>query len=476
MPDLAADIYAFASTMVASHQSDPKACADAARQVITRMDSAIIHERHGSSWKAGGQAIYFPSNAGLLYGTYSTTLEFTQDNRWVAFLNSYYNDMDGTWVDTARSATFQIPGDTANIDLKDLCLKIVQYAPTGLQVTPFDDAAFSGSTGGPYSPAQVTYTLTNYETGTLAWNASSSQPWIGLTPTSGSLASGASAQVNVWIGASASTLGGGGHTGTVSISAAGVSTVERDVSLTLVGQPDHAFLWFPLDTDPGWTRTGSWQFGAPTGSADPSAGASGSNVFGNNLAGNYGDDISEDTLMTGALDCSGQTDVHLSFWRWLGVEGYYDTALVQVSTDASNWTTVWTNPGDDMEEAAWTPCEYDISAVADNQPTVYVRWVLMSDGSFNLAGWNIDDIALTSAPSDPACLADNQVLAITADTSYYAMAWSYAQATMLDSLMESTNDALTYAIPGSGWVGAYLYDMVAGQYTTGLYISYDRPD
>jgi len=38
---------------------------------------------------------------------------------------------------------------------------------------------------------------------------------------------------------------------------------------------------------------------------------------------------------------------------------------------------------------------FDLSGVADNQPTVYLRWAMgSSDSSVTYPGWNIDDIEL----------------------------------------------------------------------------------
>ena len=37
--------------------------------------------------------------------------------------------------------------------------------------------------------------------------------------------------------------------------------------------------------------------------------------------------------------------------------------------------------------------ELDISAIADDQPTVYLRWTMgPTDGGWQYCGWNIDDI------------------------------------------------------------------------------------
>ena len=41
---------------------------------------------------------------------------------------------------------------------------------------------------------------------------------------------------------------------------------------------------------------------------------------------------------------------------------------------------------------------YDIAAMADNQPTVYVRWGMgTTDSSVAFCGWNIDDVTFTGA-------------------------------------------------------------------------------
>ncbi len=164
-----------------------------------------------------------------------------------------------------------------------------------------------------------------------------------------------------------------------------------------------------LDADPGWTRQGWWGFGQPlglggsTGSPDPTAGHTGTNVFGYNLSGDYPDNLaSEQYLTTGAINCTGRTGVRLSFWRWLGVEeAAWDHASVDVSNNGSTWTRVWANSSS-IDDGAWVPQTIDISAVADNQSTVYLRWAMgTSDTAVNYCGWNIDDIRLSTVVCSP---------------------------------------------------------------------------
>ncbi|MEM1424169.1 MAG: proprotein convertase P-domain-containing protein, partial [Planctomycetota bacterium] len=156
---------------------------------------------------------------------------------------------------------------------------------------------------------------------------------------------------------------------------------------------------FPLDTDPGWSTEGGWQFGGPLGlGGDPGSAFTGANVYGNNLSGTYSDDIEPaEYLTTTAIDFTGITNARLRFQRWLGVEtSTFDQATVEVSNDGTNWTQLFLNEGgfgNQTIDEAWSLQDFDISAIADNQPAVFVRWGLETDGSVNFAGWNIDDVA-----------------------------------------------------------------------------------
>ncbi len=163
---------------------------------------------------------------------------------------------------------------------------------------------------------------------------------------------------------------------------------------------------FPMDADPGWTTAGQWAFGTPTGggssNGDPTGGHTGVNVYGYNLNGDYTDNLAATYLTTPALDCAGLTDVTLSFWRWLGVESNsnFDEATVEVSNNGTAWTVMWraTDLGVDVSDAAWQLQQFDISGVADNQATVYVRWGMgPTDAGVTFPGWNIDDVQIIAS-------------------------------------------------------------------------------
>ena len=176
---------------------------------------------------------------------------------------------------------------------------------------------------------------------------------------------------------------------------------------------------FPMDTSPGWTTSGLWAFGRPTGSGgshgspDPTGGHTGTNVYGYNLSGDYENSLgATQWLTTTALNLASASNVKLAFWRWLGVESpSYDHAYIEVSNNGSTWTRVWSNTTE-VADSQWTFVSYDISAVADRQSTVFIRWGLGStDSSWTFCGWNIDDVQIygtstgTSIPAPPSGLA-----------------------------------------------------------------------
>jgi V8-like Glu-specific endopeptidase len=169
----------------------------------------------------------------------------------------------------------------------------------------------------------------------------------------------------------------------------------------------------PLSTDPGWTTEAQWAWGQPTGGGgqyggpDPTSGYTGDNVYGYNLYGDYPNNMPQYHLTSTAINCTGLGGVRLSFWRWLGVEQpACDRAYVRVSDNGTNWTTVWQNTAE-VTDYSWVYQEFDISAVADDRPTVYLRWTMgPSDGGWRYCGWNIDDVCLFAIDCEPPCPGD----------------------------------------------------------------------
>jgi hypothetical protein len=168
-----------------------------------------------------------------------------------------------------------------------------------------------------------------------------------------------------------------------------------------VGGPQPVYQFLVDDQDPGWVGIGQWEFGVPTGGGgsngnDPTSGFTGSNVLGYNLAGDYPNNMGLEFLTTDAIDCSTVVSTELRFQRWLGVESSsFDHASVEVSADGNNWAPVWDHSGPSFNDAAWIEQVFDISAIADEEPQVFIRWTMgTTDGSVTYPGWNLDDIEI----------------------------------------------------------------------------------
>ncbi len=272
---------------------------------------------------------------------------------------------------------------------------------SGISVTPSAGLDSAGDPGGPFTPASKQYVITNDGSSGINYAVTKSQSWITVSPASGYLTGGNDVTVTVSINSNANSLSIGDYSDTVYFTNTTDHTGDTQREVTLqVGGPSLVYD-FPMDSDPGWSTEGLWEFGQPTGDGgdhgnpDPSSGYTGNYVYGYNLNGDYENDLDEQNLTTTALDFSNVSDVTLSFWRYLGVEQpSYDHAYLKISSNGSTWTTLWENTAV-VEDSSWTYEEYDISAYADGESTVYIRWVMgETDGSWQYCGWNIDDIEI----------------------------------------------------------------------------------
>ncbi len=289
--------------------------------------------------------------------------------------------------------------DSANFCIKGLTVVrgMLVDGPASLQS--------SGPVGGPFDPTTAVFTVANRNAHDIDYEVveTTDVPWLDLTgATSGTLAPMSSAEVTASIdGPAAAGLDAGAHLAGIGFAnlTDHVGDTVRDAVL-IVGDATLQESW-SMDGDPEWTTDDLWAFGSPTGGGgehggpDPNSGFTGANVYGYNLAGDYQNDLPERHLTSTAVDCSGLFGVRLSFQRWLGVEQpAYDHASVRVSADGVDWTTVWENDAE-IADGTWTEMDLDISAVADGESTVYLRWTMgPTDGGWVFCGWNIDDVEI----------------------------------------------------------------------------------
>jgi hypothetical protein len=159
-----------------------------------------------------------------------------------------------------------------------------------------------------------------------------------------------------------------------------------------------------FETDKDWDISGGlWARGIPTGNGgekgwpDPAAGCNGPNVFGYNLSGDYENSMAERRLTSPAIDCSNLENVHLVFYRWLGVEHIpWDHVSLSVGLNVADWYVLWENPGL-VQDSEWTEVRIDISEYAAYQPEVFLRWTMgPTNHIWHYCGWNIDDVRVVS--------------------------------------------------------------------------------
>jgi len=166
-----------------------------------------------------------------------------------------------------------------------------------------------------------------------------------------------------------------------------------------------------FNSNPGWNMESQWQYGVPQDGANgPNSGFTSASVLGYNLSGNYPNNLTTVYATSPLVDCSTAGSLTLRFQRWLRVRNG-DTATVQVSTNGSAWTTLWSASGN-VSDTAWQPMQYSLPSWADGSPSVRLRWAMGSGSSQNDIGWNIDDIEITGSAL-PVVPGSNVTLTVT---------------------------------------------------------------
>jgi hypothetical protein len=93
---------------------------------------------------------------------------------------------------------FAWPGTSSYSNLTD--------CPDVMMITPTDGLSSSGFEGGPFSPSEKVYTLTNTDSNSFDWTSEATAAWLTISPAAGSLAAGESINVEVSLNADANSL------------------------------------------------------------------------------------------------------------------------------------------------------------------------------------------------------------------------------------------------------------------------------
>ncbi len=337
----------------------------------------------------GGQPYDTTSEVNVLLGASYRAIVHSSANPG----ESYYRE-DGEWLDLTDY------DPDANFCIKALTDGLYMLLEPGGGIHS------QGPVGGPFSPDSTRYEFVYHGAEDVSYDISVDPPvgWLTIAGDAhGTLHVDAPMAVTVVVNGNAADLEQGVHRARVVFETGSeyIGNVYREVTLA-VGDRVSRYDW-TFDEDPGWFYEGLWAFGRPTGGGgqnggpDPTSGHTGDFVYGYNLNGDYPNGMPAQHLTTGPIDCSGFVLTRLSFWRWLGVEmERYDKAPVSVSADGENWTTVWTHV-EEVADVEWTLVELDVSDIADDEETVYVRWTMgETDLTTRYCGWNIDDVRVSA--------------------------------------------------------------------------------
>jgi hypothetical protein len=354
----------------------------------------------------------------------NTSGDFTSSTLFIAWMNAYNDgnihsvieehwlvlDDDNGNIGDGTPNYLDIDGGFRQQGFPGVDLDLIQILHTELgnslnEAGPYVvDADITSVIGSSITSAEVTYTVNNGAPATLNMNNPAGSTWtIGIP---GQISP---ARVKYHI--------------TAHDAVGNSDDLPRNAEFGFVVGVENQIYFndFEGATDEGWTHAqvatqDDWQRGTPQGLAeDPSTAYSGSSCWAGDLGmsgwnGIYQANVNN-YLESPSIDCSAETGVKLRFARSLAVEeGVYDQAKIKV-----NGVTVWSNPANgNLIDNGWAMQEVDISAIADGNSDVKVRFTMESDTSLEFGGWNIDDFEISTLGPVPGGGSD--VLLLAGDT------------------------------------------------------------
>ena len=200
------------------------------------------------------------------------------------------------------------------------------------------------------------------------------------------------------------TMGGG--------TKAWATSLSQNYDFLLTGATDTIF-YDDFETNTGWTFTGEFERSQIIMQWDtiPTYTYSGSYCMGTDLSrlgtykGMYEPNVTW-YAQSPAIDVSGYNNLTLYYWRWHNI-AEDDTAFVQVSSNTTSWSTIYSTYGNSIYHEYWDTDTIPIPDSMANLNTLYLRFVLKTNGDAIVKeGINFDDIWITGTQfnSDSAML------------------------------------------------------------------------
>jgi len=158
----------------------------------------------------------------------------------------------------------------------------------------------------------------------------------------------------------------------------------------------------------GWTFTGNWQWGTPTGytSTEPGTCHLGTSCLGTVMGGAYSNSMTytNNRAVSPSIDLTAATNPMLVYHGWVALESCCDGANVWVSTNGTTWihlanpsiaynTTISSQQAwNGTSLASWNEFTFDLSAYVGQ--TIQLAFALHTDGSVTYPGFYVDDIQI----------------------------------------------------------------------------------
>jgi len=167
------------------------------------------------------------------------------------------------------------------------------------------------------------------------------------------------------------------------------------------GASDWTHVGLPVGTD-------VWEAGVPKGAGGgPRAAFAGTKILGTALSmtGQYSPLTNMTSITSPVIDLQGNRNVHLQYYRWLGVEdGFFDQATI-LANDVGVWRNLPSraNPGTkevNHIDREWRFQDVPLTAGITGN-SLAVKFSLSSDEAVEASGWNLDNLCVVALP--PAC-------------------------------------------------------------------------
>ncbi len=159
-----------------------------------------------------------------------------------------------------------------------------------------------------------------------------------------------------------------------------------DTITVVIGQPTY-YPWYVQDFEsslPDWVLTGSW--GITTSYAH-----SGNGSLTDSPNGQYPNNANYYAMLATPIDLSDAYFARLHFWQRYEFESGFDYGYVQAATDPNGeWTNLASVNG---SQSTWEEVFVNLSPFVGST-TVYIRFLITSDGSITRDGWYIDDLTI----------------------------------------------------------------------------------